>query len=94
MGYPRKIVTCCYCGARAALVLDKARHELVCSSCGAPLHDLKMIPKKAKGDAELVKPSRIRNDKPPKKMGKKKRRKGLFSEFLDEAFDLIEDIFD
>jgi hypothetical protein len=32
-----KIATCCYFGTRAALVLDRARHELACSSCGAPL---------------------------------------------------------
>ncbi len=93
MGYPRKIVTCCYCGARAALVLDKGRHELACSSCGAPLHDLKMIPKTATGDKETVKPSRIRTQKPVKKK-KKKKRKGIWAEVFDEAFDLIEDIFD
>ena len=41
----RKIATCCYCGTRAVLVLrGKERHELSCSSCGAPLHDLKMLP--------------------------------------------------
>ena len=45
MGYPTKIVTCCYCGARAALVLPKGgRHELTCSQCAAPLHELKMLP--------------------------------------------------
>jgi len=54
MGYPNKIVTCCYCGTRAALVLTgKTRHELACSSCGAPLHDLKMLPKDRSGDGEL-----------------------------------------
>jgi len=93
MGYPRKIVTCCYCGARAALVLDKARHELACSACGAPLHDLKMIPKSAKGDSELVKPSRARAPKNVKPK-KKQKRKSLFRDVFEEAFDLIEDIFD
>ncbi|MDJ0822410.1 MAG: hypothetical protein QNJ09_11465 [Paracoccaceae bacterium] len=39
-----KIATCCYCGARTALVLrGKERHELSCASCGAPLHDMKML---------------------------------------------------
>ncbi|MDA7425414.1 hypothetical protein [Thalassococcus lentus] len=39
-----KIATCCYCGTRAALVLrGKDRHELSCSSCGAQLHDMKML---------------------------------------------------
>lgn len=41
-----KIATCNYCGTRAALVLTGAqRHELACSSCGAPLHELKMMPR-------------------------------------------------
>ncbi len=40
-----KIATCTYCGTRAALVLaGTVRHELACSNCGAPLHDLKMLP--------------------------------------------------
>lgn len=40
-----KIATCCYCGARAALVMDTDRHCLTCSSCGAPLQDLKTLPR-------------------------------------------------
>ncbi len=45
MPHTTKIATCCYCGTRAALVLrGEVRHELACSSCGAPLHDLKMLP--------------------------------------------------
>ncbi|WP_103762432.1 MULTISPECIES: hypothetical protein [Roseovarius] len=40
----RKIATCCYCGTRAVLVLDEGRHELACGACGAPLHDMKMMP--------------------------------------------------
>ncbi|MEI4233846.1 hypothetical protein [Roseovarius sp. D22-M7] len=40
-----KIATCNYCGTRAALVLDRARHELTCATCGAPLHDMKALPK-------------------------------------------------
>ena len=44
MTYGTKVATCCYCGTRAALVLrGKERHELSCSSCGAPLHNLKML---------------------------------------------------
>ncbi len=39
-----KIATCNYCGTRAALVFDQMRHELTCSSCGAPLHDMKAMP--------------------------------------------------
>jgi len=43
----RKIVTCCYCGTRAALVFDEGLHELTCRACGAPLHDMKMMPQQA-----------------------------------------------
>ena len=44
----RKIATCCYCGTRAVLTLDKGRHELACSACGAPLHNMKFMPKRQK----------------------------------------------
>jgi hypothetical protein len=45
MSAPRKIATCCYCGTRAVLVLSgTTRHELACSACGAPLHEMKMLP--------------------------------------------------
>ena len=44
MTYGTKVATCCYCGTRAALVLrGKERHELSCASCGAPLHNMKML---------------------------------------------------
>ena len=102
MGYPTKVTTCCYCGARAALVLKgKTRHELACSSCGAPLHDLKMLPKDRSGDRELVKPSRTtgayaQRSAKPKKHKKKKKKSffGRFGDVFDDAFDVIEDIFD
>lgn len=95
IAYPTKIATCCYCGTRAALVLGKDRHELACSACGAPLHDLKMIPKKvkaAKPDRELVRPSSSRNNPKPKKKRKSKMRR--FADMFEDAFDLIEDILD
>ena len=70
MGYPTKIATCCYCGTRAALVLSgKTRHELACSSCGAPLHELKKLPCDRRGDRELVervKPAYSKSKKRPK----------------------------
>ncbi len=101
-----KIATCCYCGTRATLVLTgKVRHELACSNCGAPLHDLKMLRADHGGQRELVKPSPVRvpNARPTKpdaaaRKRKGKRRKGFmrraFEEVLDEAWDLVEDIFD
>ncbi|MBW4707795.1 hypothetical protein KX928_08355 [Roseobacter sp. YSTF-M11] len=104
MRYSTKIATCCYCGTRAALVLGKNRHELSCSSCGAPLHELKRLPQEHPGKTELVKPSAVRHttSRPEKKKYKKykprpkpyKRRKSFVKHMLEEAFDVIEDIFD
>ena len=94
-----KIATCCYCGSRAALVLKgKVRHELACSNCGAPLHEMKMLRADATGDRELVKPSPIRSDdrKPRKK--KKKKSRSLSQRFMaglmDAAEDALDDVFD
>ncbi len=98
----QKIATCCYCGTRAALVLTgRDRHELACSSCGAPLHEMKMIPsRKAKPAKRATAPAatpahpasrRSRYDDRPRP---KKRKKSLKRKILSEAFDLIEDIFD
>lgn len=86
---PPKIATCCYCGTRAALVLKGAKqHELSCSSCGAPLHNLKMMPKAKTSESRSGKYAKF--DKPRKK----KKNKGMFSRILDEAWDAIEDVFD
>ncbi|WP_420011194.1 hypothetical protein [Tateyamaria sp.] len=96
MAHPTKIATCCYCGTRAALVLTgRDRHELACSSCGAPLHDLKMLPKRSKGDRELVRPSSVRKPSKPKPSKKKpKRRKSRWGDIFEDVFDIVEDIFD
>mgnify|MGYP001627923398 FL=1 len=67
-----KIATCCYCGTRAALVLTgETRHELSCSSCGAPLHDMKLMPAAKLAGYET--PSATGR---PKTSGKKGKRKG------------------
>ncbi|AVO37356.1 hypothetical protein [Pukyongiella litopenaei] len=110
MPHATKIATCCYCGTRAALVLrGKTRHELSCSACGAPLHDLKMLRKDRTGDRELVvtpNPKRkVKATRPGRRVApaavlataskkKRKRRKSLLSRVMEEAFDAIEDIFD
>lgn len=100
MPYSQKIATCCYCGTRAALTLKGVgRHELACSNCGAPLHELKMLKTEAKGERELVRPSRRRADnwdmsKKKSRKKYKKRRKSLSQRFLEEVFDVAEDIFD
>lgn len=99
----RKIATCVYCGTRAALVLTgTTRHELACSSCGAPLHDLKMLKSNHVEDRSRVKPSPLhdwdagqRPAKSKKKKHRRKKRKSFFRDvILDEALDFIEDIFD
>lgn len=90
---PSKIATCCYCGTRAALVLKgQQRHELSCSSCGAPLHNLKMMPKRKLSEAKAVRDT-VKSGGYNKKK-KQKKKKSLFSRVLDEAWDVVEDIFD
>ena len=89
------------------MLRGKERHELACASCGAPLNDLKMLRKDKVGDRELVSPSRIRvrlKDPTPggkreprphvKKTKYRKKRKGFLKWAFEEAFDVIEDIFD
>ncbi|WP_420859895.1 hypothetical protein [Marivivens marinus] len=103
-----KIATCCYCGNRAVLELrGKIRHELACSSCGAPLHDLKRIPRKDDTSARKsvpahrsapAHPARSMPHDPPDRPRKAKRksRKGfrLWGKIAEEIWDGIEDIFD
>nr|WP_152465783.1 hypothetical protein [Sulfitobacter sp. THAF37] len=103
MSYPTKIATCCYCGTRAALTLDRGRHELSCAQCAAPLHDLKALPVKEKPKKTGVshqpvlrrfpggqKAAEVRHRKPKKR----KPRKSLWRRMAEEAFDVVEDIFD
>ncbi|MGJ8604234.1 MAG: hypothetical protein ACSHXH_08920 [Marivita sp.] len=112
MPHGTKIATCCYCGTRAALVLTgDIRHELSCSACGAPLHDMKMLradvvdrpasqgratphrpkPKQKKG---AVTPLPVWEREVGSSGKKKKKRKTLAKRFFEEAFDVLEDIFD
>ena len=97
-----KIATCCYCGTRAALSLrGKERHELACTNCGAPLHEMKMLRSDAVGERELVRPSPVRSDnrryddEPYRgKKRRKKKQKSLRHRFLEEVWDAAEDFFD
>jgi hypothetical protein len=92
-----KIATCCYCGARSTLVLDRERRELACPSCAAPLHNLKQVkvdrkpakpsPKPAKAKYEAKSDKRPKYDKPKKKH---KKRKPLWYKALEEVIDLID----
>lgn len=66
-----------------------------CSNCGAPLHNLKMLPKQRKGDRELTRPSGVRKSSRPKPSKKKiKRRKSRWGDLFEDVFDIVEDIFD
>ena len=100
----RKIATCCFCGTRAALVLaGEERHELSCSNCGAPLHNLKTLPiSSVRSAAPAATPTRpkakSRPEKPKavtRKLAKKpKKRKSLARKAMSELWDFVEDIFD
>ncbi len=109
MGPPTKIATCCHCGSKAALTLDTGRHELACANCGAPLHDLKMLPKRKTAPGKPRRrrvavshhpevrqfPAEQRQQKAQKRKPKKvKRRKSWLKDIAEEVFDLVEDIFD
>jgi hypothetical protein len=84
----------------------KDRHELTCSACGAPLHDLKMMPMSGSdrpaqsrsrrappAPHDVVRPLHHETRKPDKS-ARRYKRKSRMRHFLGEAFDLIEDIFD
>ena len=82
------------------MLSGQTRHELSCAACGAPLHDLKALRSDKTGGRHLLSPGkpagRGQPARPPKPVKKKKakRKKGLMARVLDEAFDLVEDIFD
>lgn len=103
MAHPTKIATCCHCGSKTALKLEKGRHELSCASCGAPLRDLKMLPvaRKPKRKAISHQPELRRFPEKTKavsykksKPRKVKKRKGWLKDIAEEVFDFVEDIFD
>jgi len=54
-----------------------------------------MLPKRSKGDRELVRPSMARKPSKPKPSKKKqKRRKSRWGDIFEDVFDIVEDIFD
>jgi hypothetical protein len=85
----------------------RERHELSCAACGAPLHDMKMLRVDRGGERDLVPASRARPETPanhraerirrpakPRKIKRKYKPLGGFKRLFEEAFDVIEDIFD
>lgn len=97
-----KIATCSYCSTRAALVLDRGRHELICASCGAPLHEMKALHKPVqRARTGRARPMPLpRQDYDPERGSerpnrkRRKPRKGLARKMLEEIWDVVEDIFD
>ncbi len=100
MPHSQKIATCCYCGTRAALTLKGVgRHELACSNCGAPLRELKMLKTAAKREPGFARRPAGRLETwdmsaRKKRRKPKKRRRSMSQRFLEEFFDVAEDIFD
>ncbi len=74
-------------------------HVLACRACGAPLRDLKMVPRERAATPRRTGKvdHRMQAPLPPhKQMRAKKgrRRKSMFRRVMEEAFDVIEDIID
>lgn len=97
-----KLITCCYCGARATLAAGRSG-MLACEACGAPIQQVEAAPAAERPipAAPSLKPDVERaaskpEQKPDKqrKPKKQKKRKGLFSRALEEVWDKVEDIFD
>lgn len=103
-----RIATCTYCGTRAALVLKgDTRHELACQTCGAPLHDLKKLPKKADSSDAPFREGRPVQDRAYRREDRildtlalvsaragGRGRARMKRRLIRGAFDLIEDLFD
>ncbi|MBK5934385.1 hypothetical protein C8N32_11011 [Rhodovulum imhoffii] len=90
-----KIATCCYCGTRAALVLRGGdRHELSCSACGAPLRQMKVLPRKTAPEPRQKTLARADFVSRKARKVRRKPRKGRLRWLMEEAFDVVEDIFD
>ncbi len=107
MHHPTKIATCSYCGSRQTLSLSaRDGHELACSACGAPLHEMKWLKppsssKKAKKSGKKAASHGTgwpqddwQGHRDAPKRRKKKKKSSFFKKAFEEAFDVIDDIFD
>jgi hypothetical protein len=100
-----KIATCCYCGQRTVLQLagPADRHALVCAGCGAPLRQMKALPRPAHDDPPR-KPAKRGRAGPDLSAGnrhgearrkpRKRRRKPLLRRVFDVIEDAAEEAFD
>lgn len=91
-----KLATCCYCGRRTALQpTARGGHELACGACGAPLHNLKAMPLEPQSRKQPSAPkSSPGYGHSGKKLKKQKKSKPLWRRALEEAWDVVEDVFD
>jgi hypothetical protein len=100
-----KIATCSYCGRRQALRMTaRDGHELACGACGAPLHEMKWL-KPPQPDRPVKRSPRApaphggplprhHDHDDARRRKKRKKREPLWKKAFEEAFDIIEDIFD
>ena len=90
-----KIATCSFCGTRAILKLRELsrHHELSCSNCAAPLHEMKPMKVQTKAPKEVIKtvyvPFQKKRHKP-----KKRRNYSWINRAVAELWDELEDIID
>lgn len=77
------------------MLRGRERHELSCATCGAPLHDLKMLPQPRQKTVKKTHSQAPRRYEPRKTSKRKiKKRKSLFSRLVEEAWDVVDDVFD
>ena len=96
-----KIATCSFCGRRQTMQFTaRGGHELACGACGAPLHEMKWLkPPEAraptvKRSAERPAPHGYGLPARPLTARRKKKRRSVWKDVFEEAFELIEEIFD
>ena len=104
MAHQTKIATCSYCGRRQTLKpMARDGHELACGACGAPLHEMKWLKAPEPGRKVKRSPPRpaphgnmadVRAGREVPQRRRRKKRKSLLKKVFEEAFDVIEDIFD
>ncbi|NNK77332.1 MAG: hypothetical protein HKP40_01340 [Litoreibacter sp.] len=95
MSHPIKIATCCYCGARTMLKpTARDGHELACASCAAPLHEMKWLKMPEREEPKRLPKRRVASAARPRKLKRKKHKLHRLKDWLEDAWDEIEDIFD
>ena len=93
-----KMATCHYCGTRAALILrGQERHELSCANCAAPLHDLKIMPRRDDPQRAVRRAPRPAPSSHARAMSRveprrsRRPKKSFMRWAVEELWDVIED---